>query len=179
MRGENEGYEAYCQEAFGDIQAGEAIYALQPFVMDLDFYYITNAYMNMDFGFFVVLDLEQTDEPELPPTPPTPVDPVDPPAPPAPVDPVDPGDYTPSEPYVPSQPTVIPEITVPLAELPEAPVVEAPAEVIIPEEAVPLAEIPTPVTDNPKTGQSGQGWLLSLLLMAAGALGLECKRKKA
>ena len=133
----------------------------------------------MDFGFFVVLDLEQTDEPELPPTPPTPVDPVDPPAPPAPVDPVDPGDYTPSEPYVPSQPTVIPEITVPLAELPEAPVVEAPAEVIIPEEAVPLAEIPTPVTDNPKTGQSGQGWLLSLLLMAAGALGLECKRKKA
>lgn len=178
MRGENDGYESYCQEAFGDIQTGDAVYALHPFVMDLDFYYVTNAYMNMDLGFFVVLDLEQTDKPDVPPTPPTPptppVEPTEPTEPTDPGEPSDPGDYTPTEP---SKPIVIPEVDVPLAEIPEVPVIEVPAEVVIPEEAVPLAE--TPVTDNPKTGQAEHGWLVGLLLLAASALGIELKRKQA
>lgn len=178
MRGENDGYEAYCQEAFGDIQTGDAVYALHPFVMDLDFYYVTNAYMNMDLGFFVVLDLEQTDKEEVPPTPPTPpTPPVDPVDPVDPGEPGDPGDYTPTEP---SKPVVIPEINVPLAETPEAPaapVIDIPAEMIVPDEEVPLAEMPS--TDNPKTGQAEHGWVTSLLLLAAGALGIELKRKKA
>ena len=110
--------------------------------------------------------------PPVPPTPPTPTDPVNP------VEPSDPGDYTPTEPTVPGQPVVIPDVHVPLAEIPAVPMVEVPAEVIIPDEEAPLAE--TPITDNPKTGQAEARDLSAIaLLLAAGALGIELKRKKA
>lgn len=112
----------------------------------------------------------------LPPIPPAPVDPVDPPVDPG--EPSDPGDYTPTEPIETNRPVVIPDVKVPLAETPAVPVVEVPAEVIIPDEDVPLAE--TPVTDNPKTGTAQAKDLSALaLLLAAGALGIEFKRKKA
>ena len=77
--------------------------------------------------------------------------------------------------------TVIPDNNTPLA--PNAPTtpdntVVVPAEVIIPDEDVPLTE--TPVTDNPKTGTAQAKDLSALaLLLAAGALGIEFKRKKA
>lgn len=110
---------------------------------------------------------------------------ITPPAPPIgpvyPVDPIEPGgsddpvDHPPTEP---SKPIVIPEVEVPLAEIPAIPATELPAEIVIPDEPMPLAE--TPVTDNPKTGAAQANDLSVIaLLLAAGALGITFKRKRA
>ena len=79
--------------------------------------------------------------------------------------------------------TVIPDNNTPLA--PNAPTtpdntVVVPAEVVIDENEVPLSESPKENSDNPKTGTAQAKDLSALaLLLAAGALGIEFKRKKA
>ena len=188
MRGESQtkaAGEAVLAEIFAEMKPGDET-ALDHLAWTVDGPNTTNVWQGATFAGQISFVLEQTDKPDVPPptpTPPTPpVDPADPIDPIDPIDPGDPGDYPPAEPTEPSQPAVIPEIQVPLAETPtapavEAPVIEVPAEVVMPDAEVPLAAVP--VTDNPKTGRAGHGWLLSVLLMAAGALGIECKRKKA
>ena len=79
--------------------------------------------------------------------------------------------------------TVIPDNNTPLApNVPTTPdnTVVVPAEVVIDENEVPLSESPKENSDNPKTGTAQAKDLSALaLLLAAGALGIEFKRKKA
>ena len=82
-----------------------------------------------------------------------------------------------------SNAVVLPDNNTPLA--PAAPItpdntVVVPAEVVIDENEVPLGEGPQGSSENPKTGaEKAKGLSAIALILAAGALGIEFKRKKA
>lgn len=59
MRGEAK-YESYCEEAFAGVETG-GTYTLHPFIMTLDYYLISNAYMDFNFSWYPVLELSRTD----------------------------------------------------------------------------------------------------------------------
>lgn len=73
MRNET-GFEGEIESLLGEVTPGNR-YELPGFKMELDYLYISNAYMNMDFGFTFGLQLTRNNPP-TPPVPPAPDEPA-------------------------------------------------------------------------------------------------------
>lgn len=152
MRNET-GFEGEIESLLGEVAPGNS-YELPGFTMEIDFMYISNAYMNMDFGYTFGLQLTRYNPP-TPPTPPTPEEPT-------------PGNPTPTP------DTPAPVATTAVLGISAAPDVAVLGEAFPPQSGV-LGE-----SKGPGTGDSSPviAWSLAALGAAVCLAGFAVKKKK-